>query len=45
MAVFEEVNYSNHNFTDIPLVIGEYEDCRFINCNFEAANLSNDVFI
>jgi fluoroquinolone resistance protein len=32
------------NFNENPLIKGEYEDCRFINCDFSGTSLSGSKF-
>ena len=37
--IFEKID-----FNQIPLKKGEYENCTFVNCNFNSADLSNIIF-
>jgi fluoroquinolone resistance protein len=40
-----EQSFDGIDFTQQPMVIGEYERCRFLKCNFAEAGLSGAVFI
>lgn len=44
-ALTENKIYDQINFQQIPLVKGEYENCRFINCDLSNINLSESIFI
>ena len=37
--------FTRKDFTLKRLAIGEYDQCTFINCNFENSDISNCVFI
>lgn len=37
--IFERLNY-----TETPFHKGEYENCRFVNCNFHGINLIDNIF-
>ncbi len=37
--------FEKKDYTQQSLPAGEYEDCRFVNCNFEKSNLSSIKFI
>lgn len=41
----EGEHFENINFTEKPLLTGEYENCSFNNCDLSNANLSNFNFI
>lgn len=45
MDYFEDQTFQNINFIDSPLHKGEYEYCKFLQCNFEGVNLNNYKFI
>lgn len=41
----DEQSFTNINFSEIPLEIGEYEYCTFTNCNFSNSILSEIKFL
>jgi len=42
---FEDQDFSSIDYSVKPFVIGEYENCGFINCNFAQVDLSHVQFI
>jgi fluoroquinolone resistance protein len=44
-VLIEEKTFEKINFTTNPLAKGEYEYCRFINCDFSNANIANIKFL
>ena len=44
MEVVEDRKFEKHDFTEIPLPAGDFENCVFINCNFASADLSERAF-
>ena len=45
MEIFENLTLQNIDYSIEHLVKGEYEGCKFINCNFSNVDLSYYVFI
>ncbi len=45
LPFFEDVTIENEYFGPKPFTRGEYEQCRFIQCNFSSTDLSNCRFI
>jgi len=45
LPFFEDITIENEDFGQKPFTRGEYEQCRFIQCNFSATDLSNCRFI
>jgi uncharacterized protein YjbI with pentapeptide repeats len=43
LAYFEDMVFTNETFPRFPL--GEYENCRFISCDFSEVDLSSCVFL
>lgn len=43
-AFIENKTFEKEDFTANPLVLGDYENCSFINCRFAEADLSNMTF-
>lgn len=41
----EDEKFEGIDYTSNKLAVGEYENCKFINCNFAEANLSKITFI
>ena len=44
-AFIQDQNFDKLDFTQEPLVKGEYENCTFTNCNFEETNLNDIKFM
>ena len=44
-AFIQDQNFDKLDYTQEPLVKGEYENCTFTNCNFEETNLNDIKFI
>lgn len=44
-AFTQDQTFNKINFTEEPLLKGEYENCTFTNCNFEETNLTEFKFI
>ena len=42
---FEDDQFDSVDYTVVPFVKGEYENCRFINCNFANIDLSHTRFV
>ncbi len=42
--LFEDQVFENIDYTQKPLALGEYEHCRFVNCNFSETNFSHFRF-
>lgn len=42
---FENQNFTKNNFTVEPIKKGEYENCKFIDCDFSNSDLSNIKFL
>lgn len=45
LEYFNEKIFDRENFSETCLVQGEYEKCKFINCNFSNLNLSKFRFV
>ena len=45
MELFDNIEFENKDFTCDGIMLGEYEDCSFVNCNFSQIDLSNFIFI
>ena len=43
--IFDDKKLENIDFSTTGLELGEYNNCSFINCNFEGAHLSNNHFM
>jgi len=41
----EDQEFDKHDFVNNPLQKGEYENCRFLNCDFSTTDLSGQVFV
>ena len=44
-AFIQDQNFDKLDYTQEPLAKGEYENCRFTNCNFEETNLNDIKFM
>ena len=44
IPITEQKVFEKADFRQAPLALGEYEECRFINCNFNTADLSGLTF-
>ena len=44
-AFIHDQNFDKLDYTKEPLAKGEYENCRFTNCNFEETNLNDIKFM
>ncbi len=42
---FDNITYKGENVTIKPLPKGDYEDCSFIDCNFNKADFTGFTFI
>ncbi len=41
---FEDEIFNAINYTEQKFILGEYENCKFINCDFASVDLSNNRF-
>lgn len=44
-SLFEDLQFTEKNFTQDPLPKGKYDYCTFLNCDFTNSNISNITFI
>lgn len=45
MNLIEDIVFEKEDYTQLPLRKGEYEYCKFLNCNFSNTNLSGYKFL